>query len=310
MPLRARKNQYRGVNAHLHSYWQAQGGWPEFHATYIIFLLSAFRAALTPLGYWVSVERSLQVRRDKEIVAGRPEPDGAVYDPLPDRSTLAPSRSAVEVGVLMTVQKLFAPDELELASLRALGIYKEDEQFGTLVGWVELLSPSNKPSGQDNRLYREKRLNVLNSGIVFAEIDYLHESASTFARLPNYRLNRIENDAHPYRVVIIDPRPELDYGQANVIEFDVDMPIPTVEIPLNGAHKIHIDLDNTYRRAFVEVQFGALQGLNYAQPPLNFDKYSVADQARIARRMVTICQAAAQGINLDDTGPLPISTRS
>jgi hypothetical protein len=32
MPIHTRKNLYQGVNAHLHSYLQQEGGWESFHA--------------------------------------------------------------------------------------------------------------------------------------------------------------------------------------------------------------------------------------------------------------------------------------
>lgn len=50
-PIRTRRNLYRGINAHLHSYWQAQGGWNGFHASHIVYLTTALKADLLPLGY-------------------------------------------------------------------------------------------------------------------------------------------------------------------------------------------------------------------------------------------------------------------
>lgn len=50
-PLQAIKNQYPGINAHLHSYWQGRGGWSRFHTNHIADLLRALRPALLPRGY-------------------------------------------------------------------------------------------------------------------------------------------------------------------------------------------------------------------------------------------------------------------
>ena len=39
------KNQYHGINAHLHSYWQSMGGWHSFHGKHIADLLRALPIA-------------------------------------------------------------------------------------------------------------------------------------------------------------------------------------------------------------------------------------------------------------------------
>lgn len=41
--VRSIKNQYLGINAHLHSLWQAEGDWDEFHASHIIYLANALK---------------------------------------------------------------------------------------------------------------------------------------------------------------------------------------------------------------------------------------------------------------------------
>lgn len=50
-PVRSTKNQYIGINAHLHSLWQAEGGWDEFHAAHIIYLANSLKVPLLPRGY-------------------------------------------------------------------------------------------------------------------------------------------------------------------------------------------------------------------------------------------------------------------
>ncbi len=45
--LHSTRNQYPGINAHLHSYWQGRGGWSRFHTNHIADLL---RALLLPRG--------------------------------------------------------------------------------------------------------------------------------------------------------------------------------------------------------------------------------------------------------------------
>lgn len=62
MTIHTRENAYRGINAHLHSHLQANGGWPGFHSEHIVHLREAIEAALpADSGYFVLTEQSLQV---------------------------------------------------------------------------------------------------------------------------------------------------------------------------------------------------------------------------------------------------------
>jgi hypothetical protein len=274
MPIRTLTNQYRGINAHLHSQWQASGGWDEFHTAYIVYLANALKATLRPLGYTASIEQSLQIRRQGFPIS-RPESDVTIYDP-------------------------------DLAQYKAVAIHGAEK--GTPVAWVELLSPSNKPGGQDAAYYDKKRLSLLHTGIVFVELDYLHESPPTFEGLPNYRSGPMTAPATPYRIVVIDPRPAFESGKGYIYGVDVDSPLPTVVIPLSGADQVAIDLDSVYQRTFQDSLFG--DSVDYAALPVNFTRYRPADQARIVARMVAVLEAHERGERLDSGVPLPTQPMS
>jgi len=79
-PVRSIKNQYHGINAHLHSHWQSVGGWNSFHSNHIADLLRLLRAKLLPMGYTAEIEPSLQIRR-LDAPAGEPESDITIFDP-------------------------------------------------------------------------------------------------------------------------------------------------------------------------------------------------------------------------------------
>lgn len=68
-PVQPIKNQYVGISAHLHSYWQADGEWHEFHTAYIVDLTRVLKRQLRPLGYTAGIESSLQIRRFDTSVA-------------------------------------------------------------------------------------------------------------------------------------------------------------------------------------------------------------------------------------------------
>ena len=146
--------------------------------------------------------------------------------------------------------------------------------------------------------FSQRRLHAGN-GLVFVEIDYLHESPPTFERLADYSAQA--KNAHPYRIVVLDPRPDFHTGPVCLHEFDVDQAIPTVTIPLIGRDQLAFDFDAAYQKTFTDALYG--YDLDYRQLPLNFQRYSQADQQRIAAKMVAVLEAVQRGVNLE-SGPL------
>lgn len=306
--VRSVKNQYAGINAHLHSFWQAVGGWSRFHGNHITDLMRAMRAQLLTMGYTADLEPSLQIRRldDLNDSMDSPESDVTIYDLQPERARqprLSSSPAGIAEKTLTLPEALFGV----VASLKeysAVSIYEVIPgklDTGKPVAWVELLSPFNKPDGADAERYFDKRLKILQNGIVFVELDYLHESAPTLKAIPNYRRRRGQHgddDARAYRIIVIDPRPNMDDGVVHLTEFDVDAPIPQVNIPLNGEDVLQFDFGKPYQKTFEETLYG-LERVDYRQLPHNFERYSEADQARIANRMIAVVEAARAGIDLE-----------
>lgn len=308
-PIRSIKNQYQGINAHLHSLWQVEGGWDAFHNNHITYLTAALKAQLLPMGYTAENQQSLQIRRFGEP-AGKPESDVTIYDRNPPHHRSSSPLLSGGAYPVLPIPAVMAIED-ELAQYDAIAIYEfvsGQSSHGEPVAWVELLSPSNKPGGQDAAYYRSKRLKLLHSGIVFIELDYLHESPPTFDRIPRYmgihKSAVPEPDAHPYRIMVIDPRPEFVEGVAAHAPFDVDAPIPTVNIPLNRDDVLSFDFNAPYQKTYQELLYG-LELVDYNQLPLNFDRYSHDDQIRIVARMIAILKATQDGLNLDSAAPFP-----
>ena len=301
MPVKSVINQYRGINAHLHSLLQARGGWGDFHTRHIVHLADALTAALKPLGYVAKIEESVQIRRIEE------PPLSARADVLilgGREST--PQLSAEAARHPIPLLELVA-EQLSEKPYRAIAIYAINRRERPVV-WIELLSPSNKGRGDDADAYRAKRMNLLVGGLVFVELDYLHETAPTFPLIRPYAETNGQryrlSEAHPYRIIVADPRPQLEQGWAQVEGFDVDQPLPTVELPLEGDDRLAFDFDAPYQKTFREGDMGA--DIDYAQLPLNFERYSSDDQARIARRMLAVCEAARRGGDNLEAGDFPV----
>lgn len=303
------KNQYRGINAHLHSYWQAEGGWNSFHATYIDDLMKEMKARLRPMGYTAVLAKSLQTRRDDEADS-RPESDVTIFDSDPVRSIYPSTTRSGTASMVLSVAQALRLGAVTQRQYSAVAIYEVapgQKVPGEPVAWVELLSPSNKPGGADEDEYWRKRLKILQSAVVFVEIDYLHESSPTLDHVPNYRTRSGrsgEPDSHPYRIVVIDPRPVFETGPVYMNHFDVDEVIPDVDIPLNGNHQLRFPFGVAYTKSFNEAFLG--DDVDYTQLPLNFDRYSPADQQRIANRMLAVLKAAKEGKDLESSAPLPV----
>lgn len=293
--IRSVKNQYRGINAHLHSLWQNDSGWSGFHTVHIGYLLSALRANLRSMGYTADAEKSLQIRRIDTPPKAPHRADVLIYDLDPKRAA-QPLASSI-TKPLLTVAEVLDENTIDEKPYQAIVIYQraaDSGKRGEPVAWIELLSPSNKGSTTDADLYRRKRRQVLDSGLIFVELDYLHETPPTFTTI---------SPAHPYRIIVLDPRPNLDEGPAWIEEFNVDDPIPTVEIPLNAGDMLKFDFNAPYQKMFEESFFG--DDVDYAELPENFMRYNSADQQRIACRMLAILKAAKAGANLEANSPLP-----
>ena len=258
--VRSVKNQYVGINAHLHSFWQAEHKWNRFHNAYVVSLVQALKGNLLQSEYTAEMEYSLQLRRVGDDPSQPPE----------------------------------AVDH----SYSAISIFERNG--GEPVAWIELLSPTNKGATKDAATYLTKRQTLLEKGLVFVEIDYLHETPPTSTRLADYSVG--EASSHPYSIGVLDPRPAYREGQAVLRQFDVDARIPTMTIPLNAGDSIPFDFGIPYQTLFERAFYG--DQIDYSQLPLNFDRYSPADQQRIANRMIAVLRAQQQGRDLEQA-PLP-----
>ncbi|MDX1992710.1 MAG: DUF4058 family protein [bacterium] len=308
MPRRVQsiRNQYRGINAHLHSYWQ-QMGWNNFHNPHITYLLSALKRQLLPLGYTATIEESIQLRRAYETVRF-PKADLTVYDLDPTRFGQAtPSGAYTLSGVVVPMPTMMQRNPISEKPYRAIAVYpRETGVEREPVAWIELLSPSNKGRSSDGQDYLMKRYDLLDAGIVFVELDYLHETPSTLDGLADYTVSNNQTGAHPYRILVFLPHPSFENGDISLNEFDVDSPIPLVTLPLRGDDHLQVDFNVPYQRQFEELLYGLdVEGVDYVQLPLNFDRYSEADQTRIVRRMLAVLAAQAAGHDLE-SGPFPV----
>lgn len=173
-----------------------------------------------------------------------------------------------EVGLTKSLQIAEyhpTPEDEELVAVMISQIVTEQRR--ELVTRIELLSPTNKPPGDGFLQYREKRIATLEEGTPLVEIDYLHETPPPIRRIPSYADK--QPNAHPYWIAVTDPRPSLELGETRVYGFDVDEPIPTVDLPLAGSDKLTFDFDAPYQQTFASLSYFRNRA-DYEHEPPNF----------------------------------------
>lgn len=293
-------NLYPGINAHLHSALQTQGGWVSFHALHIGDLTKVLNVQLEPLGYEADIEQSLQIKRF-DHPPQYPRADVLVYHDETRRSSATPSRlsSVATAMVLPALLDIVEPDQERYKSVAIYRQARSRPERGEPVVWIELLSPSNKPAnkpdGQDATLYRAKREALLQAGLIFIELDYLHQQSPTFNTLADYT-DVTQPDAYPYRIVVLEPRPDMISGMSWLYQWHVNEPIPVVTIPLLHQQTLDFDFGVPYAKTFSEMRYG--KRIDYAHMPVNFDAYRPIDQQHIVNRMIAIMQAMQAGADL------------
>jgi len=275
MAIRSDKNEYRGVNAHLHSFFQNVEGWEGFHGKHIADIAEAL-SAIMPAGYLVSTEKSLQIREiypdTGKVILTRP--DVMIHDTQPSSS---PTHSRLEGATLTQplIEALFEVDEDYYTSIVILA--DDDSPLGRPITHIELLSPSNK-IGKGFEQYHQKRLATLKAGIALIEIDYLHETPPTLNHIPSYADK--QHGAFPYHISISQPIPSFERGTSATYGFFVDESIPPISISLMNHQQIMLNLDGVYQKTFLSINLYRHLA-DYSILPQHFESYLPDDQTKI-----------------------------
>lgn len=281
--LHALNNQYQGLNLHFHEAIQTDGNlWKDFHGVYMVYLLTALKKVLRPLHYDARIEQGLQIQLEGRLAT--PQSDISIFDTDPNRYGY-PSIRDHDGTITMPIAELLAIDLTDLDYYNAIAIRQHTDDEKTPVAWLEVLSPSNK-HGNGREEYQQKRERLLRSGVVFIEADFIPRYPPTYGGIPPYNPRYPLENAAPFWLIITDPRPDLQSGQAILYPFGVDEPLPSVVIPLQGDDRLSFSLDAPYQRMFEEQFYG--DKADYAMIPPWLTAYTPAHRQRIVSRLLTI----------------------
>jgi hypothetical protein len=242
-------------------YLEHPGLWPDVHQRLVVAIANTLAPVLRP-HYRVSVEQRVYVANMEGLFfLGRP--DVSVMDTrLPVSSTVStPAPTAVAEPVTVEVP---LPDRLREGYLEV-----RDVATSEVVTVLEVLSPTNKRPGEGQRLYEEKRLQVLGTRTHLVEIDLLR-GGEPMTMWGN-------GHSRHYRILVSrsERRP-----QADLYAFDLPQPIPSFLLPLRaGDEEPPVDLGallhDLYDRAGYDL------AVNYTAepvPPLEGDVAAWADK--------------------------------
>ena len=239
-------NPFPGMNPYLES----ARLWPEVHNSLVALMKSYLRRRL-PFRYFVIME-------ERAGIGIHPPPEPAYRYIKPDLGITGTSRRRQPATAAAV-----APPETDAGAMAVLLPFREtvsewyitisDRNSDELVTILELLSPSNKRSGEGRIQYEDKRNSIFESSTHLVEVDLVRQGQPMPAQ-------GYDGDA-PYRHLVSrgPTRPA-----AALYPFGLQAPIPDVAVPLlagDAEPKIPLNelLHNLYRDDYYAnyVDYGA-----------------------------------------------------
>jgi hypothetical protein len=224
--------------------------WSDVHATLIPLIREALTPAL-PAGYAAKIDQYVWVQEeDEDEWKRRGKPD--VFVSNGHNMATGPGRSGA------------ASEPTEQVTLPALRrrrgnrhIVLVDSRRKKVVTVIELLSPSNKEPGEDQKQYLKKRTEYFGAGTNVVEIDLLRYGD----RVP---MGHPKGAPADYYILVTRA---AEFPKADLWAFTVRDPIPPVSVPLKPEHgSIPLDLRRCLDHAYDAAEYGPQ--IDYTQPPV------------------------------------------
>jgi hypothetical protein len=225
--------------------------WSGFHTRFIV-AISASLSHLLPKGYYADVEQHVWLEGN--------EPNGREPFAVPDgyvahKSATGEAGGGVATLVATTpVTEVTLPKPVKRKGHKFVRIV--DQPGNRVVTVIEVLSPSNKESGDDREAYLNKRNEYLLSGTNIVEIDLLRDGERVPFGRPRPPI------ADYYALVSRADR----FPKASVWAFTVRDPLPVLPVPLKPADgAVPLDLRASLDRAYDDAAYQ--NRIDYTAPP-------------------------------------------
>ena len=148
-----------------------------------------------------------------------------------------------------------------------------EDKTGRVVTVIEVLSPTNKRSGDGADQYVNKRVELERSGVGLVEIDLLR-AGRRVQRVPERRVPAKART--PYRACV---HAGWLKGKAFYYAIPLRAPLPTIRIPLRkGDPEVALDLQAVLDQAYRNGRYNRLDYAVDADPPLVGDDAKWADE--------------------------------
>ncbi|MGF1521910.1 MAG: DUF4058 family protein [Leptolyngbyaceae cyanobacterium] len=201
-------NPFPGMNPYL----EQLGLWPQVHNRLVVAIADAITPQVAPK-YRVSIEERVYTTTEPMSLVGIADVTVARRGNVSDRNVLLQG----------TTQQITEPRRVLVPMPREVTerfLEVRLVQTAEVICVIELLSPSNKRSGEGRTTYETKRQKILGSATHLVEIDLLRSGTAMPVSDP---VNQ------PYSI-LVSRSPERP--QAQLYAFDLPTPIPSFPVPL------------------------------------------------------------------------------
>jgi hypothetical protein len=231
-------------------YLEAPSLWPNVHQRLVTYAADSLGPQVRPR-YWVQIGERVYVS----------EPLRSVFPDVSLTERRPPVRQP-QAGGTTLAQAPDTPVVLMIPSTPIREVFLEirDVRSGHVVTVIEVLSPTNKASGEGQDLYLEKQRQVLASDASLVEVDLLRRGEPTVA-VPAELLESLP----AYHYLVCVSRPD-NRRQFETYPTTVRERLPRVGIPLRaGEADVLLDLPALLSRAYDNGAYADV--LDYTQDP-------------------------------------------
>jgi Protein of unknown function (DUF4058) len=235
--------------------------WSSFHTRLMVAIADAIEPQLAAR-YYVEVESRTYQSDDGEDDMLIGIPDAIVFAEKSEAQCEERKGEAVSVATQLRPEKVSLPLPIEVQER-----YLEVRELGTdaVITVIELLSPTNKRSGEGRSAYEKKRRSILGSATHLVELDLLRG----FKPMPL----RGQHSVSDYRIVVSrsQQRPTADLYAATIRDS-----LPSLSIPLKSTDvEPIVVLQEVFNQVYERARYA--QRIDYRQP-LPPPKLSVENQ--------------------------------